>query len=420
MEMKGWDTISFLRTEVISQQFADAWQEDMGQFQYSDGSLTIQGCFGPPKIISGGSGKALRVSLPIVSGTAAAAAKQYALNGCECCIAVMLQLIPEEDSQTLWFNLRQLAKSPEEAGPDDGGWVIPIAFHDPESNVPRLRRQSVLECVCQYLIEHPGFFRQLLASVTMRQREECSWAAPENCTYAYLDSMPPRLCILGICDIQRQSDLPISIDPPSVSAGAASCLAVSSPLFLSNTFIPALDEQFPDIIAGAFEPQDGWLQNIFPLNMAPLTCQGQEYAPTAETIRLKIAGSQIVMVISGSCDLDPIDAELEFTLDIRFSLTLSGQTALFQVVSKNEQHAVHSSSFFDIPIVSGLVKLLLKELSGSLIRRLGNTLSSSRILLNLDAVNWLGRKNSRLLSARLENCLLLEYEHEVSHGPARL
>lgn len=408
MDMKGWDTISFLRTEAVDRQFAAAYREEMGQFQYSGDGLTLEGCFGPPKIIPGGSGKALRISLPIVSGTVTVGVEQRILSGCECCIAVMLQFLPHEDGQALGFDLRQLAKTPEEAEPG-GGWVLPIDFFSPEGQIPKLWRRTILECVCQYFIEYPSFFSRLLAYVASQQASERIWSIPGECAYAYLDSTPPVLCVLGICGIQWQSELPLTIDPPPISAGAVSCLAISGPLFLSNMFIPALNGQFPGVSAGIFEPQEGWLQNLIPLDMASLVCGGQEYAPTAQTVRLKISGSQISMEVSGNCDLDPLDAGLEFTLDIRFSLTVSGQAALCRVVTASEQHTIHGGCFSDIPIAGGLVKLLLKEFSGNLIQRLDHSLSDTRIFLELDAVSWLGEKSGRLLSARLENCLLLEY-----------
>lgn len=407
MKMKGWDTISFLKIEAVNRQFAAAWREEFGHFQCGEELLEVEGCFGAPKIIPGGSGKSLRVSLPIASGHAAMGTDCRDASGCECRVAFMLHLLPEGCGQSLRFDLRQLAKTPEEADPDIGGWVLPIAFHDPQGNIPRLWRSSILDCVCQYLIEHPGFFGQLLALVTMRQDEESSWAAPEECAYAYLDGTPPTLCVLGVSGFQRQSELPLTIDPPASSA--VSCLAVSGGLFLSHAFLPALDGPFPGIMPDAFESREGWLQNLFPLDMAPLASGGQEYSPSAETLRLKVAGDQILMNVSGSCDLDPLDAQLEFTLDVRFSLAAGGKAALCRVISAEEQHAVHGGSFFDIPVAGSLVKLLLQGLGGDLVQRLNRTLSHKEFLVDLNAVSWFGRKTVQLASARLEDCLLLEY-----------
>lgn len=71
-EMGGWDTIYAVRTPLINDALRRHFAEnpDSLRFRHEHEGCAIEGAFGPWQITTGGSGRQVRLLLPIVSGTA--------------------------------------------------------------------------------------------------------------------------------------------------------------------------------------------------------------------------------------------------------------------------------------------------------------------------------------------------------------
>jgi len=147
----GWDTVYVISVDQVNKTLVQNQAQTLETLDYVDGSIKMTGQLGPWSITTGGSGKNLRMSFPITSGTFVFPDSPNAdLSGVTLIADVNLALLPSGTStKNLAFDFNAVGGN----GKPGPGLVTPINLLDPNNHLSPAQHAEVFGLLPAYLVQ---------------------------------------------------------------------------------------------------------------------------------------------------------------------------------------------------------------------------------------------------------------------------
>ena len=416
MLTKGWDTISIIKQDRINNEIKKIWVNIDSKFYYKfkEKDISISGEFLPWRIVNGGSGKNIRMELPIKKGVLYLAGKQYNLENS--CATIQTTLIFDSKVKSACSNSNKiflktaftyLGEKPNQFTNSEGGWIFPINFFDSEGQLG-IFSETVLKGICCYLLENSDQLSLIFAEIDLLNEMCPNWLRPVKTAYTYLEG--GFLCILAVCNERDISGLPLDINVSDLNFSTDSCFIISSKLVLLNMIMPSIYSLYQNISEDYFEVTEKKFVNSQDLKMNEIKAGLIYYTPIVYQKRNEgvLNGDCIDITYKGSCDLRA-NIAMNWFGKIKMSFSHENGTISFKKVSEDFSHSE------DIPwylkyvhlIVSIIVHIIVAIISDNLINKIRDYCIS--IDTNqMNTIEWFEKKGV-LSSVCLKDSLILEY-----------
>ncbi|EOV5094244.1 TULIP family P47-like protein [Serratia marcescens] len=409
MLTKGWDTISMVRQDTVNADMAASWPTlDHGFYYTSDEGYTCRGEFNCWSIVNGGGGRLLRMRLPIRSGTFETSGITRSLAGAVAIIEVTLSLLPQSPKQ---LQLRSIflhkAQNSLEMQQEEGGWIRGVTLQDPAGTLGPLKL-VVLDCICNYLVEHPEQFTHTFAQVNFAKDSAPKWATPHKCAYSYLDT--GFLAILAVCSDRDIHKLPLDIDVSGINQGGQSCYVLSAQMLLEHIILPGLLDLYQGASPRDFNYVNNEMINIPALRMQSIKSGAIWYTPIvfAGCNKARILGDFVSIDYKGNCDLYA-GIDMKWNGWVKMKTSLVNNVITFVKQSSDFKHQVHIPWYLKwlSPIVSLITAIVAASISDDLIRAIANRGGSIKAD-SIDCVSW-SRSSHKAESSFLAESLIIKY-----------
>lgn len=409
MLTKGWDTISIVRQDSVNSDLAASWNSLDHEFSYtSDEGYACHGVFDCWSVINGGGGRLLRLRMPIRSGFFEASGTSRSLAGATAIIEVTLSLLPQGNGQVqLKSAFLHKAGATQPLQGDEGGWLRGITLQDPDGSLGPFA-SVVLDCICNYLVEHPRQFTHTFATINFSKATAPEWARPRKCTYAYLDS--GFLAIMAVCTERDISGLPLDIDVSGISQGGQSSYVLSPRMVLEHLVLPGLLQLYQGATAQDYRFDNTQMVNIPTLRMKAIKSGAIWYTPVvfAGCNPARMLGDFITVDYQGNCDLHA-GIDMKWNGWLRMKLVLDGNTINFVKQSSDFRKEVHIPWYLAwlSPIVSLITHIVAAVISDDLISAIaarGGSVKADTI----DCVSW-SNDTHTASSSYLAEALVINY-----------
>ncbi|MGO4313602.1 TULIP family P47-like protein [Pseudomonas sp. KB_15] len=409
MQTKGWDTISIVRQDSVNSDMAASWTTLNHEFSYaSDEGYACHGVFDCWSVINGGGGRLLRLRMPIRSGFFEASGISRSLAGAVAIIEVTLSLLPQGSGQMqLKSAFLHKAEHLQQMQGDDGGWLRGITLQDPSGSLGPYAA-VVLDCICNYLVEHPAQFTHTFATINFSKSSAPEWVRPRKCTYAYLDS--GFLAIMAVCTERDIGALPLDIDVSGISEGGQSCYVLSARMVLEHLILPGLLQLYQGANPQDYRFDETQMVNIPALRMQAIKSGLIWYTPIVFAGRnpARILGDVIAVDYQGDCDLYA-GIDMNWNGWLRMKLVLDGNTVHFVKQSSDFKDQVDIPWYLAwlSPVVSLITHIVTAFISDDLISAIaarGGSVKADTI----DCVSWSNTTHTAQ-SSYLAEALVIKY-----------
>jgi Clostridium P-47 protein len=336
MNMNGWDTIFAANVayanRALAQNSAAVLQTLQASFSGSLGTFNLSIQFGPWQVVPGGSGKLIKVLLPITSGTFECPNGQtYPLAGCQPIMQFSLALQSTGNSgagQQLQFLMQQAGQLGQPGAP---GFVTPMGFAQQPSFTDAVLQTIFLNTIASGLVQKANEVSFAFASI-QPSAGGSSWLTPRNCAFSYYEPVSGQAGYLIIFSTGGSATSLPPVADPTLFSGSAS-FAISLPLFLQNVTLPSLVSSFPHAVNGEFVVTSTGqlvLTSGSQLELGAETVGLITYYPSVKSLLLTPGNGVMSVAVSGDCDLYG-DCSMTFnvTANNQFSFTQSGGTCSF-------------------------------------------------------------------------------------------
>ena len=142
----GWDTVYVIDVDLVNAALA---KEKLPQLDYNANNVKMTGTMGPMKIVSGGSGKLLRMSFSVSQGEfSSSSLGKASLDGVELIADLDLALLPSQipDTKNLVPDIKSVS---HQTGP---GLLTPINLVDPGKHLNPGQHSLVFAFLPQFLV----------------------------------------------------------------------------------------------------------------------------------------------------------------------------------------------------------------------------------------------------------------------------
>lgn len=409
MITKGWDTISLVSQDSVNADMAAGWPTLDHGFSYTSAEgYTCQGEFDCWSIVNGGGGRLLRMRMPIRSGIFEASGISRSLVGVVAIIEVTLSLLPQSSEKLELSSIfLHKAQNALEMQQDEGGWIRGITLQDPAGTLGPLKL-VVLDCICNYLIEHPEQFTHTFAQVNFAKDSAPKWAIPHKCAYSYLDT--GFLAILAVCSDRDIHKLPLDIDVSGISQEGQSCYVLSAQMLLEHIILPGLLDLYQGASSRHFNYVNNELINIPALRMKSIKSGAIWYTPIvfAGCNKARILGDFVSIDYKGNCDLYA-GIDMKWNGWVKMKTSLVNNVITFVKQSSDFNHQVHIPWYLKwlSPVVSLITAIVAASISDDLIRAIANRGGSIKAD-SIDCVSW-SRASYKAESSFLAEALIIKY-----------
>ncbi len=241
MNLAGWDTMSAAAMPLVNQGLAKAAASRDAALSYTEGDLTVEGRFGPWRILEGGSLQLLQMAIPIESGTLTGLGPEpQTLDGLELIVEVVLRLLPNEagDGVELTFSFERLT---ERAGPA----VQVLQVVDPSDRFPFIGNALVQQALNAALNANVAGVAHVLATMPTRG-SAAGWLTTPFTDWANVRLGDGRQ-YLAIFGSLRKPDARMAldkVDPRLFSGNGSAYFAASQTIFNQKLMAPYLTKNF--------------------------------------------------------------------------------------------------------------------------------------------------------------------------------
>jgi hypothetical protein len=295
----GWDTIYTIDIELVNGALSKC---SMPKLNYDADGITMAGAFAPMRIVPGGSGKLLRISFSILSGTFTSKQNgEAALDGVQLIADLELALLPSAIPSTRNLVPRILSVS-RQTGP---GLLTPVNLIDSNKHLSPAQWGLVFGLLPQYLVSIADKLSFVLASVDYAKPATNSWLAPVEADYAFLSKNDGGmfLGVLAATTHRDVSGLPRTIDNEIVSGANNAGLFISEALFMQNVIMPNLPRAYSGASANTFHWNGSAIVSNQTFGAGSFQKGAITYYPQIDSFTMTVSGGNLVTQIAGHCDL---------------------------------------------------------------------------------------------------------------------
>lgn len=386
----GWDTVFALPASKVNQAIVTNHASPTS-FTYSDPDpssddnipFTVNAGFGDWQLTTGGDGKNIRLSLPLLNVTLeyTQTGKKHIFPTGTATIEVQLHYLAHTDSSG--GTAYKLVVKATADSPDDP--VVCLVSSNYEGNPSILVKALIDFSLLTWCNANLAQFTHVFAAIELNEsidNDQWGFVAPNYTSYAYLDksnlddSLFAVLCMTG--DRTGES-LAQQSDPDTIPTGSVAGFLVSQQRTLTDLIRPAICLAYPGLTDGNFtlstDKTTLSLREGATVNLSAVSQNGKDYYPVLKQMSVKAIGSMVLQLDSYTeTVIDPfygITATCTATHWYNFGLGTSGngQTLVFQqeqppsIVHNIQQSTDGANKEEIISIVAGIALLILGVLT---------------------------------------------------------
>ncbi|HEU4691402.1 MAG TPA: TULIP family P47-like protein, partial [Vicinamibacterales bacterium] len=356
-------------------------------FTYSDTYSPIDGVnipytvkvgFGDWQVTTGGDGKNIRLSLPLLNATLefTQTGKTFSFSTGTATIEVQLHYIAHAaagGATSCKLVVKTVADSQDSP-------VVCLVTSSYEGNPSTVQKALIDSALCTWCNANLAQFTHVFAAIDLNStidQNQWGFAAPNYTSYAYLDkdnlddSLFAVLCMTGD---RTGENLPQHIDPNSIPTGSAGGFLVSQQRTLADLLRPAICAAYSGLTTGNFVLSSDRttlsLRDGVTINLPAVSQSGTSYYPVLKQMSVKANGQTLQLDSYTETVIDPFygitaacTASHWYTLGLGTSS--NGQTLVFQqaqapsIVHSIQQSADGAKREEIIAIVAGIALLIL-------------------------------------------------------------
>lgn len=295
----GWDTVYVIDVNFVN---AALQREKLPALEYTSDGTEMTGAMGSMQIVSGGSGKLLRMSFQVTQGSLVSkAVGNGSLDGVTLVADLELTLLPSgiPTSKNLVPYIRQVSS---QTGP---GLLTPVNLLDPGKHLSPGQHALVFALLPQFLVSVAPQITFVLATVNFARPATNSWLAPVKADYAFMhkDDGSNYLGILAVTTERDVSNLQRTIDDQIVSGSNNAGLFIAESLFMENVIVPVLERAYPDAGKSNFYWTGREIKARRSFGAGSVKKGAITYHPRINSFDLTLVGGTLDTSLSGDCDL---------------------------------------------------------------------------------------------------------------------
>jgi hypothetical protein len=407
----GWDTVYVISVDQVNKTLVQNQAQTLETLDYVDGSIKMTGQLGPWSITTGGSGKNLRMSFPITSGTFVFPDSPNAdLSGVTLIADINLALLPSGTStKKLAFDFNAVGGS----GKSGPGLVTPINLLDPNNHLSPAQHAEVFGLLPAYLVQQASSLTFSFAKVDIAQPGSGSWLSPVEADYAYMEREDGSayLGILAVTTERDISKLSREIDSDIVSGSNNAGLFIAGDLVMQHVVEPVFPEAFRGTSPSTFTYDPG-SQTVFntaefplpPMRKGPFT-----YNPVVRTFRSQLSGGNLNTFIEGTVDMHE-GITMTFTVNTVNGTEFDGSDlslAFLPDAHPNVTHQAHVPPYYHFG--AGLVAAIAQLIANFFANLISDTLKDrAKVVLSEGpqlSVQWADTAPLQVTNASLDGAL---------------
>ncbi|ABA04151.1 hypothetical protein Nwi_0887 [Nitrobacter winogradskyi Nb-255] len=295
----GWDTVYVIDVNLVN---AALRRERLPELEYTSDGTEMTGVMGSMQIVSGGSGKLLRMSFQVAQGSLVSkTVGDASLDGVTLVADLELTLLPSgmPTSQNLVPDIRKVS---QQAGP---GLLTPVNLLDPGKHLTPAQHALVFALLPQFLVSVAPQITFVLATVNFARPATDSWLAPVKADYAFMNKNDGSnyLGILAVTTDRDVSNLQRTIDDQIVSGSNNAGLFIAESLFMENVIVPVLERAYPDAGRSNFYWNGREVKARRSFGAGSVKKGAITYHPKINSFNLTLVGGTLDTSLSGDCDM---------------------------------------------------------------------------------------------------------------------
>ncbi len=407
MDLHGWDIAYALSIDKVNKALANNNGTIPQTFSFDEQGIEMRGTFGAWQIVTGGSGKLLRMNFPISSGTFSMPGQGEAtLDGVTLVAEIDLTLLPDgADKKKLAFNMKAVAKN----GAIGPGLVYPINLLDPKHHLNTEQHSLVYSLLPGYLVEHAAQVSFVFANVNFAKPASNSWLAPIESDYAYVGKNDGSsfLAILSVTSQRDISGLERTLDPNVVTGTNNAGILISSDLFLQNVILPSMPQSFPGTSQNNFFFSNHTIHNRGTLPGPDAKAGAITYHPKITEVSTNISGGNLKTHIAGNADLHA-NITMTYSIDTSYSTRFNADAQEVSFVQNGTPSSSHHAHipwylYFLGPIPDIIISIVVPIIADSIASTLKDAAGSSITKTPPQSVTWPNTTPIRITEAGLDS-----------------
>ncbi|HHT7190470.1 TULIP family P47-like protein [Bacillus cereus group sp. Bc222] len=399
MNTYGWDVVYVNTISRMNKQIKKYMDENEIIFRYVDENTSITLIFDNWEIVSGGSGKLLRMKTLVKEGKLVYKGSAVELNRICPLLEIQLGFLHESkrsNTRKLTFNFLQ--KGTKEGDQREGA----VTVINPDINNVFPEEDSIYDLLkivlADMFIENKEKLSYTFAELNVSP--DSSWMKPEKYKYSYYhptSSDKGLLTIFSVVTNRDISKLDELIDGAVIDDQNDSFLVLSESLFLEHIIMPELPNSFghgATINDFQFEntsPTSGFIKNTKNLNRAPIHSTRKDHYPIITTLHVKIEGNKLYIKYSGKCPITggPSFAYVKFAVEEKYIIDYDSfnKKILFTLEDGSSKVNVERVGLNN---VVPLYKFILTELADNLSKAIQMNIKANISTFKTDVVKWSG------------------------------
>ena len=411
MNLFGWETASTLSLDAMNPRFGAATTSGDTFFSANLGPITLRGQFGPWAIEPGGSGQYINIAIPLTIGSLGGPQPVDFTN-----VVVHLQVVLRFNAvagggQSLALHLGQYV---DEGGADPS--TGPVYFRDlddPAKQLNAFQRTLLGKTLGQMVVNFRNDYEHVFATAGLLGKGTPDWLVPTALQYVYSESDSGKgwVTIVAVTYGQDVSDLQAAVDEDLISGDGNAGIAISGRLFLRNVLAPLLPAAFDfdgDTTDFGWDGIANQLVSMRSIRTKKVHTSLTTYEPTADKIKLTLAGETLLTEIDGTCDMG-WGVGLSYTVSMQHRATFQPQTGTLVLTQAGDPSSSDSVSGAgaDVPGIAELIALIVRAIADAIGSSVAGSLTQSLANLTITrvpplSVDWTGVSNFSITAAGLD------------------
>lgn len=306
MDLYGWDTAYAVNVSVLNDALKGS--SDLPQsFSIAQGSLKASGSLKDWQIVTGGSGILLHIQVTIETGTISGGTDSKAdLAGYRLIFEMDMTLLPSalDGKQEIRLSLKSAAKKKHAKG---DGVVAPYSI-TPQGELGFEQEEFLLYFLAKFFVTQAEKFTFAFARINLVPPTAAdSWLTPVEIAFTYYPSSTAGnfLVIYGATSKRDVTGLSTNVDPSLFTGSGPAYFAISGDMFLEHVIKPLMPKVYPGFNSSyfKFEARHHEIINTKSMKLHGVKSGAITYYPVVHKLSIKIAGSTLVSVVSGSADM---------------------------------------------------------------------------------------------------------------------
>lgn len=293
----GWDLVYAVRLPQVNARIAEQ-NASPKAFSAAVGTATVSGSFSTWRIVPGGAGYLVYLSIP-VDGTVASPGSAALPFAGTIKVSVELNYLPASAGASSQQALQIQQPSAGGTGSSPLFAITEVDFGTGFDTVAQVFIQTALQ---EWLTANPGVFNHVFAVVNLSAvtaEAPYAWLKPTTLSYAYADAAADSDCLLAILAMTQQrsaAGLAQEVDAGVIPDGADAALLISSYLLLNDIILNALPVTFPGTTTADYTlpTTSPTLTLANPCQLSSIEYQGSSYQPMLQSFSVEFQGTQIV------------------------------------------------------------------------------------------------------------------------------